>query len=125
MPRITLLVVLALLAAGCGSETPEGSDGAVGGQVHLLGDLTPPPASGVIQLYTTAQASDSRTPVRQAALTGGPADWTFHLAEVPEGTYYLGACFPEIGCGTHSDIEGHAAPVIVSANETTTATFAF
>ncbi len=125
MPRSLLLTALALLTVGCASEIPEGSDGDVEGQVHLLGDLTPPPTSGVVQLYATLQAVDTRIAFRQATLAGGPADWTFHLAGVPEGTYYLGACFPGLGCGTHSDIEGQPAPVVVSASQTATATFAF
>jgi hypothetical protein len=125
MPRSLLLTALALLTVACANDIPEGSDGDVEGQVHLLGDLTPPPTSGVVQLYTSPQASDTRTAFRQGALTGGPADWTFHLAGVPEGTYYLGACFPGLGCGTHSDIEGQPAPVVVSGNQTTTTTFAF
>ena len=50
-------------------------------------------------------------------------DWTFRLEGVPAGTYYLGACF-DFGCGTHSDIEGHPAPVEVVGMETTTAVMA-
>ena len=120
---IPLAVALTLVLACSEGESPE-FDGEVEGEVHLLGDLAEPPTSGVVQLYATLAAVDQRTPIREAALTGGPANWDFHLDEVPPGTYYLGACFA-FGCGTHSDIEGHPAPVEVIADQTTRAVMAF
>lgn len=120
-----LLLAGVLLGAACSDGSSPGADfGAIEGEVHLLGELTEPPESGVVQLYASLEAVDLRQAFREAALAGGPADWTFQLEAVPAGTYYLGACFA-FGCGTHSDIEGQPVPVEVTAGETTTVVMAF
>ena len=122
--RMLAATALVLVTACSDGESPEPPDGDVEGEVHLLGDLTEPPASGAVQLYASLTAVDQRVAFREAALAGGPANWTFHLENVPAGTYYLGACF-SFGCGTYSDIEGHPAPVEVVGSQTTTAVMTF
>ena len=86
MPRsIRLLAASALVFVTACSDggSPEPPDGDVEGDVHLLGDLTEPPATGVVQLYASLSAVDQRVAFREAALAGGPANWTFHLENVP------------------------------------------
>jgi hypothetical protein len=123
--RSIRVLAAVLLAAACSDgNSPDSEAGAIQGEVHLLGPLPLPLNSGVVQLYASLEAMDQRQAFREAALAGGPADWTFQLEAVPAGTYYLGACFA-FGCGTHSDTAGEPAPVKVRALETTTSVMAF
>jgi hypothetical protein len=118
------LAALALVFACSNSNSPRLPDGEIVGQVDLLAEPPQPPTTGVVQLYTSPSAVEARHPSREAPLVGGPGNWTFQLEGVPPGTYYLGACF-SFGCTTHSDIEGHPAPVTVISGETTSATVNF
>jgi hypothetical protein len=118
------LAALALVLACSNSNAPEPPGGEIAGEVDLLLDPPRPPASGIVQLFTSPAALDVGHALREAPLAGGPARWTFRLDGVRPGTYYLGACF-SFGCNFHSDIEGHPAPVMVTSGETTSATMNF
>jgi hypothetical protein len=120
---IRLLAALFLVTAcSDGGTPPEG--GRVTGEVHLLGNITPPPAAGVAQIYISVDDLDRRNPVIEVPLEGGPVDWTFDFEVVPVGRYYLGACFT-FGCGDYSDIEGNPLALDVRSGETVTASITF
>ena len=119
-----LVLVLALLGAGCQTEVsePESDAGALFGTVTLIGSDGPPNPTGVrVLLYTSIANYENRVSAYSTTLQriqGAERAYSYEFAQVPAGEYYLEACF-DFGCGVHKSAEsGAPLPVRVVPGST-------
>lgn len=121
---------LVLTLAACASDpAAPATTGTLSGRVNAIGDVLPD-GNAVGEIYLLRTSDTPRTEaLRREPLQGGPREYTFSLAALEPGTYYLEACIryaAGAGCAPYStDSGGNSTAVKVWPGQTTTVEIRF
>jgi hypothetical protein len=124
--RACALISLGLVLGCAGSRgivpPPDAATGTVSGTVTLLGTDESGVSTGHLSLYSSLGDFEVRRVAYDGPLTPtqpGGRTFSFVLAVIRPGTYYVTACFA-FGCGEYRDPQrGELVPVTVPAQGTT------
>ena len=131
IPRTARFAALAagVLLGACGDATgPTATTGAISGTVSVSPGIQANLSNARVAIYASVADMEADRLVKQTAMQGSGAAYTFKIDEVVPGTYYLDVCLAVAGglaCGEYSTGGGQPSPISVAAGQTSSVSVVF
>lgn len=123
------LAAVVMFASACnGDDSTPPTTGTITGTVNLAPGLPYNLTNARVAIYASIQDMIIDSFIQQTALTGNSPTWTFQMANVTPGTYYLDVCIatPQgLLCDYFTTTGAQPSPIQVAAGQSTNVTITY